>query len=166
MYKLIAGALLFTASAAFGVGIKKLFRERLKTFEEFRAFTDYAEREIKCMKTPVNELAATFAKGSKGVCRASLEKYSDGLKFGYKSAEEVLEKTRSVYLSKGDNLLIASFLYGLGRNDFDAEIANIERYKSVFEEKKRVYELELKKNGDMYYKLFVLLGITVMLVVV
>ena len=85
---------------------------------------------------------------------------------GFCNAEEVLSDVRSNVLRDEDNLIIASFLFALGKSDLENEITNIKRYQDVFEEKKRKYESDLNKKGDMYYKLFVLLGITLMILVV
>ena len=40
------------------------------------------------------------------------------------------------------------------------------RYLDVFNEKKSKSAIELNKKGEMYYKLFVVLGVTLMLIVV
>ena len=156
---------MFTASSIFGISVKKLYRERYKLYCDFADFTGYLDREIRCLKTPLAELISVY-QIKKGIFGGVLKKYSDGLRFGYDNAESVLEKIKSVYLKQDDNFLIASFLYSLGKSDYETELTNLARYKTIFEQKKTESEKELKQNGDMYYKLAVTAGITAMLLVV
>ena len=61
---------------------------------------------------------------------------------------------------------MSAFLHSLGKSNLENEITNTVRYLDVFNEKKSKSAIELNKKGEMYYKLFVVLGVTLMLIVV
>lgn len=166
MLSVVAGALLMTAAALTGLAIKKSFRTRMSVFTDACDFCAYYKREISSLKTPLDEILRAYCKEGKGVFSGIMKKYYAGMSVGFSNAEEVLSDVRSNALRDEDNLIIASFLFALGKSDLENEITNIKRYQDVFEEKKRKYESDLNKKGDMYYKLFVLLGITLMILVV
>ncbi len=162
---MLAGAMLFTASSIFGISVKRIYKERCKLYGELADFTEYLDREIRCLKTPLETNISNYGVRD-GVFGTVIKKYSEGLRFGYGSADEIKVRIKSVYLKEEDNLILASFLYSLGRGDYETELTNLSRYKGIFNEKKLKSEKELKQNGDMYYKLAVTLGIAVMLLVV
>lgn len=166
MLSLIAGALLMAASAYFGIGVRRVYKIRYKLFADLTGFCDYMLREVRHLKTPLSELMDAYPTGKKGLSAEILKKYSDGLRFGYGSPSEVSDKIKSVYVGFDDTLAVAGFLYGLGKGDLETELANLERYRALFGEKTAFFENELKKKGEMYYKLSVLIGITLMIIVV
>lgn len=166
MLTLIAGALLMAAMSYTGIGVKRVYRIRRDIFVDAEEFSLYLGREIKSMKTPLNQLIPEYAAGKKGEFCKMLKKYMEGLKYGYKSTGDVLNDIKSIYLCASDNLIIAGFLFALGKNDLNTELTNIERNADIFAEKNSKYAEELNKKGNLYYKLFVLLGIALMIIVV
>ena len=108
----------------------------------------------------------TFVSSSKGAFSDSLQKFADGLPAGFKNVEEVQKTIKNVMIKEKDSLLVAAFLHSLGKSNLENEITNTVRYLDVFNEKKSKSAIELNKKGEMYYKLFVVLGVTLMLIVV
>lgn len=166
MLNLLSGVLLLTACAYFGLQVKRVYRIRHEVFWGLYEFTTALKSEISHIKTPIEDFAQMFLNGNKGAASMLLGKYLSGLPSGYLSAEEVLLKIKSPYLSRADGAVISEFLFQLGRNGLEGELKHLERYGSEFQRRRdKAFEC-LKKEGDMYYKLCVLLGVALMVIVV
>lgn len=166
MTSVIAGALLMLAAALIGIGVKRIFCERLKIFEQFQQLTIYLEREVAHLKTPIITLLNSYVLEGKGRFCEIIKRYAEKLQYGYQSSNEIYLLTKTAYLSHADNLLIANFLFGLGKGDLQMEITNLQRFNGIFAEKTQQFKKELKQKGEMYYKLSVLVGIALMILVV
>ena len=153
------------ASSLIGIAIKRIFRVRYAYFSDAVDFLNLYKREISSLQTPLEEIK-TFVSSSKGAFSDSLQKFADGLPAGFKNVEEVQKKIKNVMIKEKDSLLVAAFLHSLGKSNLENEITNTVRYLDVFNEKKCKSAIELNKKGEMYYKLFVVLGVTLMLIVV
>ena len=166
MLSVLSGALLMVASSLTGIAIKRIFKVRYSYFSDVVDFLNLYKREISSLQTPLDDVIKTFLSSSKGAFSDSLQKYYSGLFSGYKNVEEVQRTIRNVTIKEKDSLDVAAFLYSLGKSNLENEITNTVRYLDVFNEKKNKFAIELNKKGEMYYKLFVVLGVTLMLIVV
>lgn len=166
MLSVLSGALLMAASSLIGIAIKRIFRVRYAYFSDVVDFLNLYKREISSLQTPLKDVIKTFVSSSKGAFSDSLQKFADGLPAGYKNVEEVQKTIKNVMIKEKDSLLVAAFLHSLGKSNLENEITNTVRYLDVFNEKKSKSAIELNKKGEMYYKLFVVLGVTLMLIVV
>lgn len=155
------------ASSLIGIAIKRIFRVRYAYFSDAVDFLNLYKREISSLQTPLEDVIKTFVSSSKGGAFSdSLQKFADGLPAGFKNVEEVQKTIKNVMIKEKDSLLVAVFLHSLGKSNLENEITNTVRYLDVFNEKKSKSAIELNKKGEMYYKLFVVLGVTLMLIVV
>ena len=59
---------------------------------------------------------------------------------------------------------LASFFSALGKTDLKDQLSHVGYYKNLFEQKQKVCEDESKKLGNTYFKLCVLAGIAIMLI--
>lgn len=155
-----------TACSYIGIGIKRIYKIRYETYSIFRRFAEVLKTEIKFLKTPLIDVIKTFCLNKKGLGYELLLKYSDGLLFGYNSISEVTQSLKSIYLTNDDVLEISTFLFALGKSDYESELINLERYLQKFLCLEAQAELALAKKGGMYYKLGVLTGVALMIIVV
>lgn len=154
-----------TACAYMGIGIKRIYRTRYEVFAVFERLAIILKGEIKYHKTPLIEIINMFIYEKKGLAYDILQKYSVCLINGIKSVNELFEHTKSIFLNTEDNKVIANFLFSLGKNDIVSEIENLERYELNFKILKQSSEVDCVKKGNMYYKLSVLLGVALMIIV-
>lgn len=166
MLEIIAGALLMTACAYGGVSIKRIFRIRRDTAAFFEEFVQLLKTEVRHLKTPVAQVIELYCAGKKGTGCDMLKKFLASRADGVLTASELKGRIKSIYLSEADNMLIASFLFALGRYDYESELMLLERYSTQFTARKKTAEDELVKKGGMYYKLGVLMGLALMIIVV
>ena len=73
---------------------------------------------------------------------------------------------KSTFLTKDDLLEIVNFKKSLGKGNIDYEIHNINYYENEFEEKKNITKDLLNKDGKMYLKLIIAVGIAVCIILV
>ena len=64
----------------------------------------------------------------------------------------------------GEKKEFAKFLKSIGKKPLGETLSEIKRYSLVFEELKTKSENDAKKLGSMYFKLLVLVGLAVMLI--
>ncbi len=166
MLSVLGGALLMVASSLTGLSIKRIFKVRYLYFSDAVEFLNLYKREISSLKTPLSDVINTFVGVTKGAFSDALKKFISLQSAGYKNVDEVLSTIKNPLIKAKDNLDVATFLYAVGKSNLENEITNTARFLDVFEEKKRKCATELNKKGEMYYKLFVILGVTLMLIVV
>ena len=73
---------------------------------------------------------------------------------------------KSSYLSNEDCLDIDRFINSLGKGDVSFEVNNITYYEKEFEEKKLLYKEKLNKEGKMYLKLIITIGLAVCIILI
>lgn len=166
MLSVLSGALLMVASSLTGIAIKRIYKVRYKYFSDAVDFLNLYKREISSLQTPLADVIKSFVIATRGAFSDALLKFSDGLSRGYASVEDVARTIKNVTLKEKDNVDVAGFLFAVGKSNLENEITNTVRYLDVFNEKKCKYANDLSKKGEMYYKLFVVLGVTLMLIVV
>ena len=166
MITIFAGALLMAASAYTGLAIKRIYKIRHETYMVFVQLCDALYRQINFLKTPLKDVLEAFCNNKKGLPYDLIKKYIIGLQSGYINVTEVENHLKNIYLSTDDTKEIAEFLFSLGKNDFDLELKNILSCKLRFQSLESVAMDNLEKKGGMYYKLSVLLGVALMVIVV
>ena len=70
------------------------------------------------------------------------------------------------YLSNEDYLDIEHFIASLGKGDVSFEINNITYYEKEFDDKKAIYKESLNKDGKMYLKLIIGVGLAVCIILI
>ncbi len=166
MITIFAGALLMAASAYTGLAIKRIYRIRLETYSVFVQLCDTLYRQVNFLKTPLKEVLESFCNNKKGLPYELIKKYIIGLQAGYINVTEVENYLKNIYLSNQDTKNIAEFLYSLGKNDLEAELKIIQNNKMRFQSLESSASDNYEKKGGMYYKLSVLLGVALMVIVV
>jgi Stage III sporulation protein AB (spore_III_AB). len=164
--KLLSGALLFAACAYLGLQIKRIYRLKLEVFTGLLSYATALFAEISHLKTPIKEYTEFYLKGASGAGKVIIERYLKGLSAGYESVSEVAERIKLPYLNRKEEDVISDFFFRLGRNGVDGELEHLSRYIEEFKRRRDFAADTLNKEGDMYYKLAVLLGVALMIIAV
>ncbi|MGN0795553.1 MAG: stage III sporulation protein AB, partial [Christensenellales bacterium] len=160
MIKLVAGGLIAIACAMIGMAIRRHYNLRKETYATLAEFTSYLSGEISYLKTTVIDAINGFCGGKKNSVHNSLLSYSDALKTGVE-ADFIPDMAG---LNGGEKQQVGKFLKSLGKKPLDETLNEINRYAQIFEGLKTKSEDEAKRLGSMYFKLAVLVGLAIMLI--
>ena len=160
MVRLIAGGLIAIACAMIGMAIRLHYNLRKETYSTLAEFTSYLSGEISYLKTTVIDAVNGFCSGKKNSVHNSLLAYSEVLKIG--KADDFIPDLAG--LNNGEKQQVGRFLNSLGKKPIDETLNEIKRNAQIFEELKTKSENEARKLGNMYFKLSVLVGLAVMLI--
>jgi stage III sporulation protein AB len=167
MLSLIAGASLFVGSLYGGVGIRHYYKTRAEYFEGLSNLCNLLIDEIVHLKTPLFKILDNFTYMKKDEFSKHINAFAALLKDEViADREKVLKILECVYLKKGERLVVADFLMILGRSHSESQAANIGHYKNKFEEIAGKAKEAYRVQGSLAYKLGILLGIALMIIVV
>lgn len=161
MLKLICGGVIAVSLAYIGLGIKKYYKARAKLFEDCLKFVELLCDEISYAKPTLDKIIDEFLAGNQSEFTNVLKKYRQGLADG-KTASDI--KISSKYLLQSERELLTDFLQNLGRFDAKTQLNNLAGYKVKIEKIKVRTEEKSNINGNMAFKLMVLAGIVVLIV--
>ena len=124
---------------------------RFVVFRDMVYISKYLKNNIAFNKNTIDQLLQGVDKKISGVTKSLI--YSN-------------LNTKTTYLSNEDVLDIEKFIGSLGNGDVGFEINNICYYEKEFEDKKIVYKDALNKDGKMYLKLIIVVGIAVCIILI
>lgn len=156
--RLIAGGLLALVACYVGVQIRRRYRARERFYADAAEYARFVKSELGCAKTPLPIMAARFSENRNGefvrVLRLSIERLKG-------RGNEPIDIR---FLKPNERAETLDFLLGEGKADLTEQLALADRYAQQFETKRAKCEQESKKQGAMYFKLCVLLGLAVILI--
>ncbi len=161
--RLIAGGLLALICCYIGLLIKRRYRDRVIFYTSACEYARVMSRELTLNKTPIPEIAKKFAIGRSGEFEKALAQCT-ALSCEGKSLEYALEHVNIAKLKADEKKEIVSFLCGGGKSALNDQLSFVAYHKDVFEQKHKKCEQDSKKLGGMYFKLCVLLGIAILLI--
>ena len=144
-----AGVLLFFACALVGMWLRKRCVRKALFYEEYYEFLLFALEKISYERMPVSEIKAGFHKGEK----------TDFCEF-------LMGKPVALPIPDGEIAEIGEYIGGIGTTDADTQIASL---RGKCAELKRFTEergVSFKKDGSLYFKLSVLIGIACFIIIV
>ncbi|MDE6061123.1 MAG: hypothetical protein K2G31_06620 [Clostridia bacterium] len=161
--KLIAGGLLALICCYVGIQIKKRYRLRATFYKSASEYAQVMSSELSLSKTPLPDIARKFTQGRSGEFERVLTECVS-LAIGGGGYEAAMDKVSVAHLKNDEKKEILSFLCGGGKSALSDQLSQVEYYKNLFEQKRKKCEEESKKLGGMYFKLCVLLGLAIMLI--
>ncbi|MBR4800133.1 MAG: stage III sporulation protein AB [Clostridia bacterium] len=151
--RLIGGGLIALVCAYAGVLVKKRYKLREKFYADLRDYFLFFERELTFKKTPLPEINRKYLAQSSG----ELSAYLDPERTGRGAKSEPL------FLKKEERAQVEEALNGLGKSAYLEQVAYVKRWQAEFKDKADKCQAENKKYGGMYFKLCVLLGIALLI---
>ena len=142
--RLVAGGLLALVCCYAGVLIKR----------------HYADRE-----TTLPVLIAGFSEGKKGAFPEMLGRFAGALSLAGGQQGAAVSAADSLKLKPDEKKEMKEFLSALGRTALDDQLSSASHWKEVFAAKRSKCAEETKRLGGMYFKLAVLLGIALIVLV-
>lgn len=163
MLTLIAGAMLCVGCSYLGAAVKHIYKIRRDFYKDFLQLLALLKSEISYLKTPLKTIIENFIEGRKGLIVEVLQSYINFLDGGQRTAVGFI---KSVYVKKDEMKIITVFLEAIGKNDIKQELALIGATEEKVKQLLSKAEDDYIKLGGMYFKLLVLGGVALMLIVV
>lgn len=160
MLRFVLALALFALSAYFGLYQKKRCTLRAAFYSELYDFAIFLSEQIAYSKTPLPAIFQNFALGKTGAFRELLDVYSGEL------AGKVPEEYKLKFLNEAEKNETLVFFRGLGKQDAERELAKLGESKQRIKTKKEITEAEVKSKGKLYFKLAVIIGIALMIIVI
>lgn len=159
----MAGGLLALVCSYIGILVKNGYKENTILYKDLTEFCDSFKRELTYQKTAVIDFCTNFAVGRKGKIKGLLDEYVDELKREGQFSRDS-EKWTLAHLKKDEKQEVINFLSGLGKTPQNEQISFVEKSGELFKSRRTMAEEKEKKKGNMFFKLFVLLGVALMVI--
>lgn len=161
--RLIAGGLLALICCYIGLLIKKRYKAREDFYGRALAFANSLSSEMALQKTPVPEIASKFTQGSNGEFDKFLDRCMQ-LAMDGNDCQSMLDKVNVNILKQDEKKELLTFFSALGKTALSDQLTLISFYQKTFEERKNKCMKDSKQLGNMYFKLSVLLGLALILI--
>ena len=146
--RLVAGGLLALICCYGGLLIKRHYAEREKFYRDAEAFAARLKSEI-----------SEFCAGRKGEFARRVGAFGEKLRAGAPQNRAAVEEAEDTHLRKDEKKQFADFLSALGKTALREQVAEIARAEGEFASKRVACAEESRRLGGMYFKLAVLVGI-------
>ena len=146
---IFAGVCAFFSVAFVGLWLKRRLLRKAAFYEDYYSYLVYASEKISYERMPVTEINRTFLKG----------KTSEFCRFLY--GEKVTPP-----LSDEEFGAIESYLAGIGKTDAETQIASLNAKVAEIKCHTESECVKYKKDGALYFKLSVLLGIVIFIILI
>lgn len=146
---IFAGVCVFFSISLVGLWLKRKLTRKAEFYEEYYSYLVFVSEKISYERMPIPEIKNSFVKG----------KTSEFSRF-------LCGETIAPTLSDEDLGTILIYLDGIGKTDADTQMASL---NGKIAEVKRFTEKECvkyKKDGALYFKLGVLLGIIAFIILI
>ena len=159
MNSLIPSSLLFIAASLLGTGIKNRYKKRYIIMKEFYELTVFTEREIS-VRRPIYEIMDKFQQSCDKSFVPVIAAMKSEMQKGGVSTESL-----GVNLNAVERSAFSDYMrLGSKPNGKDVEI--IAQVKQAAQEFKNKAQDSVNKEGKMYFRLCVIAGIALMILVV
>lgn len=157
--RLIAGGILGLISCYIGLLVKRHYAARERFYRDAEAFAAFLGSEVGLHKTPLPELIDNFAEGRKGEFAERMRAFGSRLAGGAGRERAAHETAEETGLRREEKKEFAAFLRSLGGAEFRTQLEEAARAEKMFAEKRAVTAEQSVRLGGMWFKLAVLVGI-------
>lgn len=160
MLNFAVGIVLFALSSFFGLNYKKKCRERTKFYKELYEFTLLLYEQISYAKTPLPQIIKSFILLKESMFSELLMKFGEEIERGVKSEYAIK------FITEKELMEVLTFLRGLGKTDAENQMISLGESKQWINAKKEFAEKEEQTKGKLYYKLAIIIGIALLIIVI
>ena len=167
MYKYIASGIIFLCICYVGYSLKSMYRKKYNFYCDFSLFNQKLLDEINNYKTPIVKVIEKYIAENQNYVAKVLEAYKQNLQNNIiyvENSKEVIPK--ALFLAKDEVSFVINYLDNLGKTDFDTQVIFLKRHITEFEQKKNNSKVEMDKKGDLYFKLSIMLGFSIILIMI
>ena len=157
MISLVAGGLIAVAFTLVGMSINRRFKMRKEAFASLYDFSVKLKGDISYLKTNLPSVIKSHFENNKSPVAQSMLKYAEN-----PSSEFVPEIG---CFKESEKKEVTKYIYSIGSLPYAESLNMTDRMIENYKQLKEKSETEAKKLGSMYFKLLVLLGFAIMLIV-
>lgn len=157
MISLVAGGLIAVAFTLVGMSINRRYKLRKEAFQTLYDFSVKLKGDISYLKTNLPTVIKNYFDGGKSPIGQAMLKYAE-------SPSENFVPDISFFKDK-EKKEVTKYLYAIGSLPYSESLNMTDRMIENYKQLKEKSEIEAKKLGSMYFKLLVLLGFAIMLIV-
>ncbi len=161
--RVIAGGILALVSSYIGYLVKKSYGDKVTFFKDMTEFVESLKRDMTFLRTPITTFCDIYVKDKKGKAAELIREYSTELKLKGKFDREV-DKWDFAHLKRDEKEELICFFSTLGKTPIGEQLSLLEKSRDGFRSREQMASEELKKKGNMYFKLFALLGVALMVI--
>lgn len=156
--RMVGGGLLALICCYIGLLIKRRYKSREGFYDRAVAFCKVLSSEISLAKATIPDIVDGFATTNCEFDKLlkeniALLKNSDAL------------RVKTSILRQDESREMTTFFSSLGKSAYKEQLSIINEYKKRFEDKLNICAKESKQLGSMYFKLSVLLGLALILII-
>ena len=161
LLKVICILCLFGLIVYVGYGILSYYKKRKQFYQDLIDFINYLNTEIAFLKTDLISIIDKNCNKYHNELNELLLLYLTNIKAGKQNFDANIK-----VLSKEENLELNNFFNSLGKTNIEEQKVCIAHYKSRFCEQKQKSEEDVNKNGIVAFKLCIVVGIGVCIVLI
>lgn len=159
--RIVGGGLLALVACYIGLLIKRRYRQRYLFYKSANDFAKSLSAELSTLKTPLPTVAKNHLQKQQGDFECVLEKWlsmSTSLRI---EGEDIF---KIPLLKVDEQRELERFFQPLGKSVLNEQLAHINGFQKLFENKMEECANDSKKLGNMYFKLCVLIGLALLLI--
>lgn len=145
MLKWIVSFIVIICSVYIGSLLKKKYKKRGALFSDYERFIGYCTERISTSLTPIDELKRSF------LCD--------------KDFRSLLNGEKCEVLTKREYEELGNFINGIGKSDCENTLSVLSKEREHALSLKEKGGEDVKKKGDLYFKLSIILGLAIALVI-
>lgn len=163
--RLILGGILCFCCGFVGVSLNTYYIKRYKVLSGSVMFTEYLIGEIKFLNLKLSEIIENYCADKKGAFIDLCEKYLELIKSGTCDKANIEKIVNINYLKKQDKINLAMLFENLGKTDCENQINYLSNYLQKMKVQTENSKIEQQTYGAMSYKLGILIGIALFIIV-
>lgn len=160
MLNFVVGIALFALCSYVGLRYKKKCVIRSIFYSEMYDFTLYLTEQIAYSKMPLPSIFKNFSEGKESAFAQLLKEFLIEL-------SSIEQKAYSIKnLTDNEIAEVLIFFRSLGKTDADNQLIKLSEYKQRTKNKKEQAQSEVTNKGKLYFKLAVITGIALLIIVI
>ncbi len=165
MLRVVAGGLICVSCGYVGMQIERRYRCREKFYSDFLKYLTFARGKISSLKLPQTQIIAEFLKN--GNCGSEFKKMLEAVQTAYATSggREIVETISLKELGKRENAVFSDYFKNSGKLSVEDELRHLSETLNTVSERLTQAKEAANKEGRMYFKLSVVVGLAVMLAV-
>lgn len=164
--RLILGGILCFCCGFIGVSLNIYYIKRHKILSNGISFIEYLIGEIKFLNLKLSEIIENYCIDKKGVFLDLCKNYLELIKSGTCDKSNIEKLVNINYLKKQDKINLIMLFDNLGKSDCENQINFLSNYLQKMKLSAESSKKEQQTYGIMSYKLGILIGIALFIIVV
>lgn len=162
MLSIISGSICFICSSYIGIQIKKYYKRRYELLNDLIWLLGLIFDEIASFREPILNI---INKSRLCIENEEFLKVTQDIKNYYENRLNE-PNINNIHLKKDERILLNEYFKMLGVSSVDRDKSRTKEIITVLESKSKLSKMEMEKSGTLAYKLGVLIGIALMIILV